>query len=91
MKTLTIDPNPVGIVEHADEMVIIRGRYPLTAIWLLAEAKGDIVTKVRVQLTIEEDLLGMGVGGCGAGCIVPTHLLCKHVERWLERYASGGS
>lgn len=56
----------------------VRGRYPLTSLWLLAEMRGDITTKIKVDLAVEDTAAGMTQG-----------VLRRYYERWLARYADG--
>lgn len=58
----------------------VRGRYPLTAIWTLANWRGDQRTRIRILAVTAK---------IAAGRLTFPELACADAEAWLERYANG--
>lgn len=58
----------------------VRGRYPLTSIFLLADWQRDHVTRLRVMVVCAKIRVGL---------VENAEQAIEEIEAWLERYANG--
>lgn len=53
-------------------------KYPLATLWLLADLRDDIVTKVKVAVAVDDTIGGFTQG-----------VIRRCYERWLDEYLHG--